>query len=515
MEGEDVRPREGRASNEDLKEFFIQFDVESALRTITMASHWLTIQRKQFDIEFGVPATSWALAYLAKLTLFHSKCKRGGTRFQIDDLRKALELYEGLPEPIEFTTPKLDPIAPERTFLRLANLQFPFMENSFLSVARMAILLMETSLRTKRGPSIDVNARLAEIHGMTTESIIRTGVLVCAAAERSKPFAPVMSLESLSRSDIPSVQAELQLDNLLKFAGEFGNTVEGFRSGYQDRNFDSPYTKYAFNELQSHPLISFGDNMVCLPCHPYLLQRISTGLYFSLSDSTNLGGKSNSFREKFGFIFEEYVGEQLRAHVRGFDICPEFFFDSGRRSPDWILVKGSDAVLIECKSSQLSVGAKMYFDDKFLEIEGSRLYTRGVQQVARFVEYVEKNPSEIAELAGVNRFFGLVVTYVPLYLANGLYSSLFGAQTGPLPATLSDIQFLSISELEDLLGLTDRYDLIGILARRAAMTESPSEFRQFMRDEIGTSRDNALLTRKAEELFGWTAPRRSWLVARK
>jgi len=494
----------------ELRSFLQEFELETVLRTVALSSNWLANNRTPINTEIGAPVSRWALAFIARQALCDSAWKPNGRSFTVTDLAHAVRLYEDLPEPIYSTTPEKDPIAPERTFLRMANLQYPFQENLHHAFARMAHILDDTAPRTTRGPKMDIGHRLQEIHGMSASRIVRTGALLSALGQKMTQPAPVISLSALSRSDIPAMADALDLANLRQFVREFGLPVAARQSGYLDCGDAGDYVKYTFNELKAYPIVELSEDLICIPCLEFLLQRMSTGLYFSLSDDSNLGGKENPFREKFGYVFEEYVGEQIKAHVKGYTIHPEFLYDSGKRSPDWLLIRGKEAILIECKSSQLSVGARTYFDDRFLLPEARRVYLAGVNQLATFMAFVTSGGHVPEFLAGIERYYSIVLTFVPLYLANSVYPTLFGHDLPQFPRSHAGLQFVSIEEFEQLLGLVDRYDLVGILKRRTTARESPEEFGQFLHDEIGASRANSLIVKKVTELFGLTPPRRPW-----
>jgi hypothetical protein len=56
----------------------------------------------------------------------------------------------------------------------------------------------------------------------------------------------------------------------------------------------------------------------------------------------------------FGRAFERYVGEELAAHFGPGELWPEPEY-SGHKGPDWTIVEGRQATLIECKTTRLTL----------------------------------------------------------------------------------------------------------------------------------------------------------------
>lgn len=332
---------------ENLRNFLSQFNTDLTLRTISLASGYLLKQNKAFVREEGVLFTAWQLAFLAQEALVFAS-DTSIRRLEPGDLIKAIELYEKLPDPIEIADRNTNPDEHFRAIIRLANLQYPMQEKWFFELARTAVLLIDLPKTVIKMPKLVISDISRAISGLNIDEIIRVGLLITAATQ-IKP-APIVDLEALSQSPIPQLEKELKISTLRKFANAFGTTKEILRVRYNSKQILSGYEKFAFNQLRVSPLIHYGKDKYYLPCHMFLIERITRGIYFALADSANLGAGRNDFRTKFGYLFEAYVGEQLKQNLDDYRILPELNYADGRRSPDWILISGNQAVLIEVPS---------------------------------------------------------------------------------------------------------------------------------------------------------------------
>lgn len=495
-----------RPGPEDLRNFLRQYNSHEAISRVCLASSYLLTMDQAYAEEEGIPLTGWGLAHIAK-DILRVSSETSIRDFGLDELRRALVIFENLPEPIETADPERQPFEHYRTAVRMANLQHPFQERLFLALARTSLLLEDSMDQTARGPDIDIPAAVAEVYGLPISEIIRIGVLIVVSA-RARPSA-IRSLAKLSRSDLPMFADELRAGSLRQFSQAFGARREDFRVACDVPVAPAQVEKYAFNELRRTPLIMIDEDRFYLPVPPFLVQAVSTGLYFSLAEHFRKD-RANDFREKFGHVFEEYVGRILREGVESgqgkLEILPEISYGRGRLPPDWIVIRDHDAILIECKSSQLSVKAKASIDEAVLDESVERVFHKSVSQISDFVEFLNENPSRVPQLRDVERFYGLVVCYVPLYLANSVFREMFGA-TIRMPRRLEDHQFASINEFENLISLMPQVDPVDVLRRKRGDVQArQAEFGAFLSDQGYRSRLNPSLRARISELFHWTPP---------
>ena len=121
---------------------------------------------------------------------------------------------------------------------------------------------------------------------------------------------------------------------------------------------------YSYNSLRRWPLISTKDDaghLVLCPLPTLLFWRYTSGLYYDLIGD-------DRFSNALGTSFQSYVGQLLNcaSRTRRLRVLPEQEYGSRKarkRSVDWIVYDGRDAVFAECKSKRLGWGAKAALTD--------------------------------------------------------------------------------------------------------------------------------------------------------
>ena len=110
-------------------------------------------------------------------------------------------------------------------------------------------------------------------------------------------------------------------------------TMARLATKIQDR---APWRRFAYNPLLGKPVVSGSDDGLLIPV-PLLAWRKATpeGVYHAGREALGTG-----FAEETGYLFEEYIGRQLRL-VEAARLVPEITYKQGRdqlHSVDWIVV---------------------------------------------------------------------------------------------------------------------------------------------------------------------------------
>ncbi|MFW6026531.1 MAG: hypothetical protein ACOCRX_09330, partial [Candidatus Woesearchaeota archaeon] len=118
----------------------------------------------------------------------------------------------------------------------------------------------------------------------------------------------------------------------------------------QFKSSDERMKIYNYNPLRMKPILK-KEEIIYLPMPHLLFKAITEGFYHWLCSQ----GKQDRFRRKFGkHVFENYVHHILQWDDSNYTIIPEFEYYLGKnlvRSSDFMLVKNSDLVLVEVKST--------------------------------------------------------------------------------------------------------------------------------------------------------------------
>lgn len=124
---------------------------------------------------------------------------------------------------------------------------------------------------------------------------------------------------------------------------------------------------YTWNPLEGKPLVSLDPSQPHLlhcPVPPYVLRRVSQGLYYEISSA-------EGFNNPFGDSFQAYVGEVLTKTFASpqFTVYEEREYKVGRHRKDgvdWILTDDQANVFLECKAKRMTQPAKSAVDPKII-----------------------------------------------------------------------------------------------------------------------------------------------------
>ncbi len=182
----------------------------------------------------------------------------------------------------------------------------------------------------------------------------------------------------------PKIQIlNLTPEDFEKFVSKFTKDCESLREDMlASRKIDDRFF-YDFNPLRRYPLISmryFGKDSIVCPDPTILYWRLTDGIYYELFDKPG-------FSEPFGTSFENYVGEVLEKTCGAFSILKEEEYGPKRdrkKSIDWIVDAGRDALFIECKTKRMRHNAKA-------ELLSNEVQEADLEKMADFVVQAYKS----------------------------------------------------------------------------------------------------------------------------
>ncbi len=231
-----------------------------------------------------------------------------------------------------------------------------------------------------------------------------------------------------------------------------------FRQKYEEmKQKDRFFCMYDFNPLFTFPILrpwahhtakSMLDDRIVAPLPDLVAYRISTGIFYEMFNSYK-----EAFSRYFGVLFEVYVGRLLKAFVPSQnlfseDMIRESYPSSSGKVPDWIVLEGSTAILIECKATRfslpaLSTGAKESVNKSMEQV------FKGLKQLHEFREAIIKKAPGLESFSACSAIKPVLITLEPLYLINTV---LFREHIDTLLKTeaVTDLpwRILSVKELE-------------------------------------------------------------------
>ncbi|MGE0600869.1 MAG: hypothetical protein AB7J35_04065 [Dehalococcoidia bacterium] len=203
--------------------------------------------------------------------------------------------------------------------------------------------------------------------------------------------------------------------------GDLSQTYSELKERYGlTRPAEELLERYAVNPLASKPILKRDAAHFVLPVLRLFGNALGLAtLYRLMEDDTN-------FPAAFGRAFEHYVGETLMASFSC--VLPEDTYRDGRdewSGFDWTVVERDYALVIECRTSRIPVGAKTTGDLKAIVDGLKRAVSEPASKMPAKVEHIRKGltktPPDILDRP-VHR---LIVTVENMHL-DSLYTELAG-----------------------------------------------------------------------------------------
>ncbi len=454
------RPRgDKKYSDVDIARVLKKFKLNETLKFIGELSYKILSNKGGSIVKIqGVPISDSVLAYLAMLAIENSNDYRKES-ITIENIVKAADMYFSLPDPY-LTDYKFD-----QFLLRFGSAQFDYDRELNNILSRTVLIYCELWKKMTEARNVDIEAAMEDISGLKIEESLILAYAYFGASKRG--FFRMYDQNNIEhKKDRPLFTQEKQS----RFLKWIACTYQQFRTESSARSKELPnseYEKNRFNPLVKHPVIIPDCNPVSnrpqvylVPIHRLLLERLTRGLYFELSDHFRGEGKENKFREAFGTVFQKYVGNLLKeSQIKG-NLLPEWEYDKGqKRTVDWILIENDTAVFIEIKQSGLFLQAKTTGELQEVRKNLGKSIASAVHQLWSLERDIKSRKfTEIQGLANIKRIERLVVTYDRTYYSNWLLKKEALSLAQQRDCSIPDEYFwhtTSIEEFEYVLGMAN------------------------------------------------------------
>ncbi len=341
--------------------------------------------------------------------------------------------------------------------LRHAGNQFPYVINPCGKLGRTQIMYNDLPMQLlgmKHVPPFDFAARFRDLTGTDVTDFINVGLVAYAAARSGNQLGFARTYFKRARevglavADDDTVQAVLR--NFAADSSEHARRSSKLQQQCRD------YAAYDFNSLMVFPLIrpwplEIGARMefdrMIAPLPDLLLYRLTSGVYYDMHMRWR-----DSFDEYFGHLLTLYVGRLLRncvpdGHVISEDEIRQTYPTSAGKIPDFVLLEGKTAVLVEVKIARIHRIVYATGREDKLE-ESLRAIRDGLIQVFEFRSAAAGKMKGLERLARCKEFIPVVVTLEPTYLSGSVPFKEF--LRADLPAAMHDIDWtiLSLDDLE-------------------------------------------------------------------
>jgi len=319
---------------------------------------------------------------------------------------------------------------PAFTMLRFAASQFPYNVSYYGQYARSLILYEEVPPKLLGRPDVprfDLSAAFEALNGVPLTDFVKTGFVAWAGARSSNHLG-------FSRSYFDKARAQgmdLPLDGeMLDMLGQISTTQEKFVAEYEKRkNADRRFAMYDFNPLVSYPIVRpfasgkslrIEEDALVAPLPDLLVSRLSVGIYYQMFEH-----HKEEFSRYFGHLLGEYVGIVLQESVPPGTLVSEedirkTYPGKKGKVPDWVVVDGTTAVLIECKATRFNRKALVMGDEDAVN-DSLKQVIKGLKQMDEFAKACRAKRPGLERFHGCTTFKPVLTTPEPLYLVNSSF----------------------------------------------------------------------------------------------
>lgn len=341
-----------------------------------------------------------------------------------------------------------------RYLLPAAGEQMIHQEPVFQELARSAAMLTQTT-GTREARCLRPGWE-EELLGASLSHYVGIAQLLWASAiSCAGRFDP----DSLMAPGAEPICAEIPATTIMSVAEKhFVTDTAAFRQANDSARMttDPLLRRYEYNPLRGTPLVKGG----LRPGLPRTGQPADPGQGEPLGIyHTGVARFGNAFAQDLGDLFEAYVGRQLRL-LPDTTVHPEIVYGQNQAlSVDWIVVTEELVLLVEVKSVRPTAHLRLANEQRVDEVK--RMLGHAYEQIDNTAALIASGQKEFAEAPTDRPVHGLIVTMEPFHIVNA------PLQRALLPATTVPVTVCSISELENMVTITDT-PLGRLLLERAA-----------------------------------------------
>lgn len=207
-------------------------------------------------------------------------------------------------------------------------------------------------------------------------------------------------------------------------------TADKFVAEYNESAGTDPrFAMYNFNPLFMYPIArpyQFDQipppeqDALVAPLPDLILSRLSIGIFYQVFNEHR-----TKFSQYFGHLFSEYVGTVLRHSVPSGTLLSEVdirgtYPERRGKAPDWAVVDGSTAVLIECKATRFTRAALTTGDEDEVNKSQKQVIT-GLKQLDEFIKACKAKTPGLERFHRCTEFEPVLATLEPLHLINSTF----------------------------------------------------------------------------------------------
>ena len=226
--------------------------------------------------------------------------------------------------------------------------------------------------------------------GLKLNEYFKLAMSVWAASQKTSTF----SRASLTNAQIPRLKNVLCEDKVKKILNILCADYTKIRNldKKMNKGLDPVLTKNRFNPLLVYPIVETdiknqGDSYV-IPNVTAYVKKAFGGLYWWFHLYFENLGRQQDFRNYFGYIFQEYVGQELKSIYGEENVKPEFKYNNSDFI-DWWIKKDNKIYLFEVKAYQFNLASKQTGDKETITLNEIKKICDAIEQVYKNVKDIQ------------------------------------------------------------------------------------------------------------------------------
>ncbi len=215
----------------------------------------------------------------------------------------------------------------------IAYRQFVFQEKAFNNFARSYYIFTDLWYRLPSTQDINILKEIESEIGIPYENAL---FFAYALVGNKNGHFWIYDAEKIHEFN-SKTKLTFKLDSHKKFVKWCSGDYETI---LKENSLLPPFVTHPIVETKTKPTKTDGEVFMIASPH-YIHDKVTYGMYFTLIDRFNKGGCNNKFKELFGIVFQEYVGDLLRFYFKTWEILPEIKYKKGKHnfqdSIDWFI----------------------------------------------------------------------------------------------------------------------------------------------------------------------------------
>ena len=426
----------------------------------------------------GVPLQADILCYLARKIIIH--CDELSKQCMTQDqIVYALRMCYHLIDSDFRNTSEVDPMA---TFTKISYRQFVFHQKGFNNFVRNYYIYKILWKRVAKANKVDI---LSEIEGEI--GVPYDWALIFAFALAGEKNGHFWLYDKNAIYELRKITGfPFTLEAHERFVRWCSGTYEEISMCEGEL---PPIVRYPIVATKQKPLQDRGEVFMIIS-KQLLCDKLTTGLYFYLVDRFKRSGKSNLFKEIYGYVFQEYVGDLLHFYLHDWEIIPEIKYKKGKGrsqdSIDWFILSNNKLIMIEVKQSSIFLTSKQNPSLDTITADLKKTVIKAVNQLnITEADIKSRKYSELQIFDDVDDIVKLVVINDPLYNANFLVKHI-------LKAELKDLTFqiININDIEVLLSVQSGFESLFDVLKHKILENNEMDFNEYIYEKCPNARSD-------------------------